>query len=227
MKIIISLLIIALTFPALPARAAYFNSLIYEMEAGQTFISRPMVNDTRRTNLYTLSVYKIDKPGKGGENPITGGEMEVVYTPLKFTVQPDGREYFKLFYRGPRDNIERYYRVVFKETPIQLFPFKKQEQNTNIIPVVAMSTILVVRPRQSRLAYEVDETAGTIRNTGNTFFRVIIQQGCHGDDESSTQFYMLPGETYRHASVRAGNKKLLVAKGRYHPLGKDCYPSSP
>lgn len=209
-----------------PASAAYFDSLIYDMTADRTFISRPMVNDTDRTNLYTLTAYKIDRPGKGGENRISGGEMEVVYTPLKFTVQPGGKEYFKLFYRGPQDNIERYYRVIFKESPIRLFPFKNQQQNTDIIPVVAVSTLLVVRPRKTNLAFEVDEKTGVIRNTGNTFFRVIIQQGCNGNDESSQQFYMLPGETWRNASARANNKKFIVALGRYYPVGNGCFPAA-
>lgn len=56
-----------------------------------------------------------------------------------------------------------------------------------------MSTILIVRPRKTRFQYEINEATGTIKNTGNTYFRVILQKGCNGDDESSTQFYMLPG----------------------------------
>lgn len=206
-----------------PASAVYFNSLIYDMEPDQRFISRPMVNDTPRTNLYTISAYKIDKPGKGGENRIIGGPMEVVYSPLKFTVQANGKEYFKLFYHGPEDGSERYYRVVFKESPVQMFPLKKQDKYMDVLPVVAMSTVLVVRPRKIRLQFEIDEHTGTIRNTGNTYFRVIIQKGCHGDDESSTQFYMLPGESYRNAIAGGNNKKYVVALGRYHPLGNGCF----
>lgn len=206
-----------------PAGAVYFDSLIYDMEPGESFISRPIVNDTPRTNLYTISSYKIDKPGRGGENRIIGGPKEVVYSPLKFTVQAEGKEYFKLFYRGPQDGVERYYRVVFKEAPVQMFPLKKQNKYTGVLPVVAMSTVLVVRPRNINLKFDADERTGTIRNTGNTFFRVIIQKGCNGDDVSSTQFYMLPGETYRDPIAVGNNKKYVVALGRYHPLGKGCF----
>ncbi len=205
------------------AGAAYFNALIYDMGPDQRFISRPMVNDTPRTNLYTISAYKIDKPGAGGENRIIGGPMEVVYSPLKFTVQAGGQEYFKLFYRGPEDGVERYYRVIFRESPVRMFPLKTQNKYTDVLPVVAMSTILVVRPRKTTLKFEVDERTGTIRNTGNTFFRVIIQKGCHGDDESSTQFYMLPGESYQNAIAGGNNKKYIVALGRYHQLGNGCF----
>lgn len=223
MKLCRPCLLVCLNSFIFPAGAVYFNSLVFDMQPDEKFISRPMVNDTSRTNLYTVSAYKIDKPGKHGENRIDGGEMEVVYSPLKFTVQPDGKEYFKLYYRGPQDDIERYYRVVFKESPIQIFPFRNQNQNTDIIPVVSMSTFLVVRPRKAKLEFKIDEANGTIRNTGNTFFRVIIQKGCNGDDESSTQFYMLPGEEYRSPIAKANNKKFIVAMGRYQNLGEGCF----
>lgn len=210
-----------------PASAVYFDSLIVDMRPEENFISRPMVNDTTRSNLYTISAYKIDKPGTGGEHRIDGGAMEVVYSPLKFTVSPNGREYFKLYYRGPKDNKERYYRVIFKESPVKIFPFRNQNQNTDIIPVVSMSSILVVRPRIAKLNYTIDEVSGTIGNSGNTFFRVIIQKGCHGDDESSTQFYMLPGEKYHSPAAKANNKKFIVAMGKYIQLGAGCFDTSP
>lgn len=205
--------------------AAYFDSLIFDIPADKKFISRAIVNDTTRTNLYTLSVHKIDKPGKNGENRIVSGDMEIIYAPLKFTVQPDGTEYFKLFYRGPEDSTERYYRVEFKESPILLFPLKSNDKNMDIIPVVSMSTVLVVRPRKMNLDFHIDESTGTIRNTGNTFFRVVIQKGCNGDDESSSQFYMLPGETYNNSLAKANNRKYIVALGRYYQLGEGCFTS--
>ncbi|WP_058911640.1 hypothetical protein [Entomohabitans teleogrylli] len=210
-----------------PAQAVWFNSLIYDIPSDKTFISRPIVNDTDRTNLYTLSAYKIDKPGKGGERRIDGGAQEILWSPLKFTIAPDGSEYFKLYYRGPQDDQERYYRVVFKEAPVRLFPLAETRRNLNIIPVTAMSTILIVRPRQSRFAWHVDEKTGVIENTGNTYFRVIIHNGCNGDDESSTQFYMLPGDKYQDSNVSAGNRKFIVAMERYHPLGSGCFSPQP
>ena len=210
----------------LPASAVYFNAIVYDMDASQNFISRPIINDTGRSNLYTISAYKIARPGAGNEPPVVASDKDLIWSPLKFTVQPDGKEYFKLYYRGPEDNIERYYRVVFKETPIALFPFRQTQKNMDIIPVVAMSTILIVRPRKTELKYDIDEENGVIRNTGNTFFRVILQKGCNGDDESSTQFYMLPGEMWKGREAQGNNKKYIVALGRYHKLGMGCFSSS-
>lgn len=125
-----------------------------------------------------------------------GQDKDLVWSPLQFTVQAKGQEYFKLYYRGPKDDVERYYRVIFKETPVTVSR-RQDQKKLNVVPSVSMSTILIVRPRNTRFQYEINEATGTIKNTGNTYFRVILQKGCDGDDESSTQFYMLPGELDR------------------------------
>lgn len=206
-----------------PASAVYFNSIIYDMDSGKDFISRKIVNDTQRVNFYTIEAYKIDRPGKGDERVIIDKDKDLVWSPLKFTIQPDGGEYFKLYYRGPKDRTERYYRVVFKESPIALLSYTKDSKRTDIVPVVAMSTILIVRPRKIDFKYDIDEASGTITNTGNTYFRVILQTGCSGDDESSLQFYMLPGERWQGPQAKANNKKFIVAQSRYYRLGRGCF----
>ncbi len=210
-----------------PASAVYFDSIIYDMDASKDFISRPLVNDTSSNNLYTISAYKIARPGNGNERPVPGQDKDLVWSPLQFTVQANGQEYFKLYYRGPGDDIERYYRVIFKETPVTVFPWRMEQKKLNIVPSVSMSTILIVRPRKTRFQYEINEATGTIKNTGNTYFRVILQKGCNGDDESSTQFYMLPGDSWTGPEAKNGNRKYIVALGRYHKLGDGCFMDTP
>lgn len=208
---------------ALPAGAVYLSSLVYDMSPDAHFVSRSLTNDTGRTNLYTLSVYQIDRPGKGGEHVLRLADKEVLYSPLKFTLADGKKEYFRLHYRGPQDDRERYYRVTFREAPVRLFPLRDQQKHLDILPVTALSSVLIVRPRDMRFAYTVDESTGIIRNTGNTYFRVIIHQGCKGNDEQATQFYMLPGEEYRDPAVSTKNKKFLVGPGGYVRLGGGCF----
>lgn len=197
------------------------------MDASKDFISRPLVNDTKSTNLYTISAYKISRPGNGDEIPVPGQSKDLVWSPLQFTVQAKGQEYFKLYYRGPKDDVERYYRVIFKETPVTVFPWRMDQKKMAVVPSVSMSTILIVRPRKTRFQYEINEATGTIKNTGNTYFRVILQKGCNGDDESSTQFYMLPGESWTGPEANNSHRKYIVALGRYHQLGNGCFIDSP
>lgn len=81
-----------------------------------------------------------------------------------------------------------------------------EQKKLNIVPSVSMSTILIVRPRKTRFQYEINEATGTIKNTGNTYFRVILQKGCNGDDESSTVLYAagIAGQALRRR-IATGN----------------------
>lgn len=205
--------------------AAYFDATIYDMDANQRFISRRVYNDTPRTNLYTIKAYKIARPGQGNERELISAEKELVWSPLKFIIQPEGREFFKLYYRGAEDDKERYYRVIFEESPISFLTFQKDSKTMGVVPVVAMSTILVVRPRDLHFNYEINESVGIIKNTGNTYFRVILQTGCNGSDMNSFQFYMLPGESWKGNLARANNRKFIVGLGQYHRLGEGCFKS--
>lgn len=205
------------------AGAVYLNSLVYEMQPDEKFISLPVTNDTTRTNLYTLDVFEISKPTVATHSRLEGAGMQVVFSPLRFTVEPEGRDFFKLYYQGPEDSVERYYRIVIKESSIKLFPFNDKNKNSDVNSVLSMSFFLIVRPRIHKFAYEVNESAGIIKNTGNTFFRVVIQNGCNGNDNSSKQLYMLPGELYSSSLVSTKNKKFIVAMGRYTTLGEGCF----
>lgn len=204
------------------ASAAYFSSYIYEMGSDDDFISKPVKNDTSVLNLYTVQSFKIDRPGEQGENTIYAKDREIIYTPLKLQIHPNSTDFFKLLYIGPKDDQERYYRVVFTEIPLGAYSEQEDSKATSFMPTVSMSTIMVVRPRKQKLQYVIDEKQGIIKNTGNTFFRVIIHQSCKLNDESSKQFYMLPGEEYKSDLVKQKNQKFLVANKRYIAVGDQC-----
>jgi len=166
-----------------PAQALYLESTIYEMPADKSFISKRIFNDSTRQNVYSISAVKIDKPGPGGEKrqPVENGEL--LFTPLNFSLAPDASEFFKVFYRGPEDDKERYYRIQFSEMPITLFPASHQGKKSEAVPIIAMDTILVVRPRKVNLRYSLDEHEGVLMNTGNTFFKIIVQKGCQSSND--------------------------------------------
>lgn len=210
-----------------PVAAIYLNSTVFSVEARDTFLSIPVVNNTSVANLYSVQAFKIDRPGEGGENRVRENEKDVIWSPLKITIPPGGKDYFKVFYRGPEDKRERYFRIIFREVPVTIVPFKKNAKATEVVSTISMSAILIVRPRDTVLKYNYDESKGILQNSGNTFFRVIIHKGCKGDDDSSHQFHMLPGERYTSASLKGMNRKFIVAEGRYIPLGSACFGIQP
>ncbi|NIH90974.1 P pilus assembly chaperone PapD [Enterobacter asburiae] len=209
------------------AHALYLDSTIYEMPADKSFISKRIFNDSKKQNVYRISAVKIDKPGPGGEKRQDIEEGELIFAPLTSSLAPDAGEFFKIFYRGPQDDRERYYRVQFTELPVTMFPERNGGKRSEAIPAIALDTILVVRPRKIDLRYTLDEQAGVLKNTGNTFFKIIVQQGCNSTDDEATIRYVLPGETYRSSGLKNRNKKFIVAMHKYIPIGNACFkPSS-
>ncbi len=214
--------VLGLAVLSLPAHAIFLSSYIYEMGSDESFISKAVKNDTASNSLYKVSAVKIDRPGLEGERVMQQRQRELIFTPLKLNIAAGKTDYFKLLYIGPKDDQERYYRVSFLETPIEPLDPVAEQQGSVFLPSVSVSTILIVRPKQAKLSYAFDDQQGTLSNTGNTFFKVIIAQGCDGSDTDATQFFMLPGEHYRSADLSAKNRITLVANKQFIPLGQYC-----
>ena len=204
------------------SHAIYLESTIFEIPADKTFISKRIYNDSQKRNLYSIAAVKIDKPGPGGEKRSAISEGELLFTPLSFSLAPGQGEYFKIFYRGPADTTERYYRILFRELPITLFPDRRHGKKGEAMPAIAIDTILIVRPRKTDLQFRIDEQKGVLRNTGNTFFKVLVHKGCNSTDDEAQMRYLLPGETWSSPSLKANNKKFIVALKKYIPVGKGC-----
>lgn len=210
---------------ALSAHAIYLDSTIYEMPSNKSFISKSIYNDSHKQNLYSIAAVKIDKPGHGGEKSSQISEGELLFAPLSFSLAPKSFEFFKIFYRGPEDNKERYYRILFREMPVTLFMDRQNVKESEVVPVIAMDTILIVRPRKLDFKFTIDEQSGVLKNTGNTFFKVIVQKGCDSNDDEATMLYLLPGETWKSNKINMNNKKFIVAMRKYVRLGSGCFAS--
>lgn len=207
---------------ASPARAIYLSSSVFTLESDRTFFSRQFVNNTKNTNLYVISAYRINKPGID-ERPLPLENGEILYTPLKKMLESGGWEYFKIIYRGPSDDRERYYRIVIKEIPAKGIALSNQSKMPLVSPIVALDTIMVIRPRQMRFTYHYDRHAGVLKNTGNTYFRVMIHQSCDAEDDTAKVFNLLPGESYSGADLRGQHRKFIIAFNQYTRLGEQCF----
>nr|WP_184280532.1 hypothetical protein [Serratia fonticola] len=211
---------------AFPAQAIYLTSSVFTLESDRTFFSRQFVNNTPNTNLYVISAYRINKPGSD-EQPQPLEQGEILYTPLRKMLEPGGWEYFKIFYRGPADDRERYYRVVIKEIPANVMALPTARQTPLVSPIVALDTILVIRPRQMRFTYHYDPQAGVLKNTGNTYFRVMIHPSCQSQDDSAKVFQLLPGESYHGTDLRGQRRKFIIGFNKYLRLGEQCFEGLP
>jgi len=197
--------------------ALYVESDISEFSAKDKFSSKKYVNNTKSTNIYSLSVSKILKPGKNEvEIPIEDGEL--LFSPKKKVLLPNEWEYFKFYFNGKKDNKERYYRIVISELSLSTFEDEEIKKSTYILPKIGLDTYLIIRPAEIKFDYFFNEKL--LKNTGNTYFRVIIHNSC--DDENPSYFYLLPNEEYTGKRLQSKGNKYIIFMDKIILLEKKC-----
>lgn len=199
--------------------ALYINSDISSMDSGEEFFSKPYINDTKKTNLYAFSAYKIDMPGSSEHGqPIQNGE--IIFTPLKKILLPGEQEFFKIFYRGNKDDTERYYKITISETSLEITDDDNKNKKPLFYPTVSLETYFVVRPLNPKFTYEFEKQNGSITNTGNTYFRVLIHKSCEVDEnEVPLVLYLLPKQEFRNELLKSKSRKYIVIFNKYYSIG--------
>lgn len=210
----------------LNAMAIYIENDILIIDSDEDFISRSFLNNSKGQNIYLVSMYKIDRPGKNEKmEPIESGE--VMYAPLRMVVDSNKLDYFKVYYQGPKDDKERYYRIALKEIPTTIAKKDFDEENKkNSLTVanISLDTYVVIRPRKMMLQYDYKPSQNELINTGNTFVRVLLHQGCEDKDDPIV-FDVLPGETLRHKLLQKSNRNFIINKNRFIQLENQCIDS--
>ena len=204
------------------AQAISVGNLTFSLPAEADFASKRVVNNNKSARLYRITVSAIDRPG-GSEvrsRPVDG---ELLFAPRQLALQAGESEYFKFYYHGPRDNRERYYRVSFREIPTRNLTRRSPTGGeVSMEPVVVMDTILVVRPRQVQFKWSFDKAAGTVSNTGNTWFKLLIKPGCDSTEEEGDAWYLRPGDVVRQPALRQPGNLYLVYNDKFIKISDTC-----
>ncbi|ENO7550320.1 fimbria/pilus periplasmic chaperone [Klebsiella quasipneumoniae] len=204
------------------AQAISVDNLTFSLPAEADFASKRVVNNNKSARLYRITVSAIDRPG-GSEvrsRPVDG---ELLFAPRQLALQAGESEYFKFYYHGPRDNRERYYRVSFREIPTRNLTRRSPTGGeVSMEPVVVMDTILVVRPREVQFKWSFDKAAGTVSNTGNTWFKLLIKPGCDSTEEEGDAWYLRPGDVVRQPALRQPGNHYLVYNDKFIKISDTC-----
>ncbi|MFW3782424.1 hypothetical protein ACKLKE_02635 [Klebsiella quasipneumoniae subsp. similipneumoniae] len=204
------------------AQAISVGNLTFSLPAEADFASKRVVNNNKSARLYRITVSAIDRPG-GSEvrsRPVDG---ELLFAPRQLALQAGESEYFKFYYHGPRDNRGRYYRVSFREIPTRNLTRRSPTGGeVSMEPVVVMDTILVVRPRQVQFKWSFDKAAGTVSNTGNTWFKLLIKPGCDSTEEEGDAWYLRPGDVVRQPALRQPGNHYLVYNDKFIKISDTC-----
>ncbi|TLV04802.1 hypothetical protein FE839_23730 [Klebsiella indica] len=203
-------------------QAISVGNLTFSLAADAEFAAKRVVNNNKSARLYRISIVGIDRPG-GKEVRSRPADGELLFAPRQLTLQAGESEYFKFYYHGPKDNRERYYRVSFREIPTRNYVMRTDSgMQISMDPVVVMETILVVRPRQVQFKWAYDRAAGTVSNTGNTWFKLLIKPGCDTTEEEGDAWYLRPGDVVRQASLRQPGNHYIIYNDKFIKMTKDC-----
>lgn len=157
-------------------------------------ISNTIKNTTDEARVVLVKVVEVSEPTKDGvvlnEHP-----KNLLLSPSKILLPALSEENVKFFYKGKKDNKERYYRVIWIDSNISV-----QEKDTSKKRAIATSsaiigTILVVSPRNEDFKYEFISTDNILINKGNTSYHVVGYGRCltNKKERCKEDYYDLPG----------------------------------
>ena len=133
-------------------------------------------------------------------------------TPASLLLPAQASDVIRFFYKGPADDKERYYRIVWFDQALS----DAQRDNANRSAVATASarigTILVVAPRQ--VNYRFQYANGSLTNTGNATLRILAYGPClkaADGKECKENYYLMPGKSRRFTRVDTADKKGRVA----------------
>ncbi|MFH7527850.1 molecular chaperone [Aeromonas sp. A5] len=203
------------------AHAFSIGPVTVNIEPGEFLLTRTVFNDSSVPKVYHVEAVKISTPKANGEEmPLVKGEL--LYSPKKIFLQPNGNANIKFYYKGKEDDVERYYRVTFTELPTAL-SIKDNSNGASIDVVTAIQTILVVRPRKIIFDYALDQNNGFIKNTGNTYFEFMVKQGCEQSDSIADGKFLLPGELYQNKKIKdVENQSFIVYQNEIITVSNVC-----
>ncbi|EHO0087987.1 fimbria/pilus periplasmic chaperone [Escherichia coli] len=222
------LLPLALLFSGIsPAQALDVGDISSFMNSDSSTLSKTIKNSTDSGRLINIRLERLSSPLDDGQVISMDKPDELLLTPASLLLPAQASEVIRFFYKGPADEKERYYRVSFREVPTRNQTRRSPtggEVSTD--PVVVMDTILVVRPRQVQFKWSFDKVTGTVSNTGNTWFKLLIKPGCDSTEEEGDAWYLRPGDVVHQPELRQPGNHYLVYNDKFIKISDSC-PAKP
>ncbi|MCH4255361.1 MAG: hypothetical protein LKF77_07920 [Proteus vulgaris] len=216
MKKIILACLSPLIFYSQFVAAIHVGAITETLLSDQTILAKEIENNVDQARLVGLSIERISSPLDDGKVlPLVNNE--ILISPANLILPGKTKESFKIFYKGPSDNQERYYRLVWRDDPVTETGSTQSAKAATATTSAMISTILVVAPRQERFDYQFDKEARVVFNTGNTSFRTVATGDCMPDavtknenNRCSERYYVMPGLGVKLKQVDVQSKKATV-----------------
>ena len=204
----ISLLLSTMT----PALALDVGDISSFMNSDSSTLSKEIKNTTDSGRLINIHMERLSSPLDGGKVIPMDKQDEILLTPASLLLPAKASDVIRFFYKGPADDKERYYRIVWFDQALSDAQRNGSTRSAVATASARIGTILVVAPRKANFRYQYAN--GTLVNTGNATLRILAYGPClkpADGKECKENYFLMPGKERRFTRVNVADKKGRVA----------------
>jgi len=204
----ISLLLSTMT----PALALDVGDISSFMNSGSSTLSKEIKNTTDSGRLINIHMERLSSPLDGGKVIPMDKQDEILLTPASLLLPAKASDVIRFFYKGPADDKERYYRIVWFDQALSDAQRNGSTRSAVATASARIGTILMVAPRKANFRYQYAN--GTLVNTGNATLRILAYGPClkpADGKECKENYFLMPGKERRFTRVNVADKKGRVA----------------
>ncbi|MCS4272253.1 MULTISPECIES: hypothetical protein [Raoultella] len=196
----------------MPARALDVGDISSFMNSDSSVLSKEIKNTTDSGRLINIHMERLSSPLDGGNVIAMESQDEVLLTPASLLLPAKSSDVIRFFYKGPTDDRERYYRIVWFDQALSDAQRNGAARSAVATASARIGTILVVAPRKVNYRYQYAN--GTLVNSGNATLRILAYGPClkaADGKECKENYYLMPGKERRFTRVNVADKKGRVA----------------
>ncbi|WP_075180400.1 hypothetical protein [Pantoea sp. 1.19] len=202
----------ALLMAALPAAALNVGEISSFLYSDNSTLGKTISNPTDSGRLITIHLDRLSSPLADGQPIPMETPGEVLLTPASLLLPAHASEVVRFFYRGPVDDRERYYRIVWFDQALSDAPGQASGRRAVATASARIGTLLVIAPR--RIAYGYQFAGQTLTNTGNATLRIVAWGPCAHPAEGSAckeHYFLMPARSRRFTRVNLADSQARVA----------------
>ena len=195
-----------------PALALDVGDISSFMNSDSSTLSKEIKNTTDSGRLINIHMERLSSPLDGGKVIPMDKQDEILLPPASLLLPAKASDVIRFFYKGPADDKERYYRIVWFDQALSDAQRNGSTRSAVATASARIGTILVVAPRKVNYRYQYAN--GTLTNTGNATLRILAYGPClkpaDGKD-CKENYFLMPGKERRFTRVNVADKKGRVA----------------
>ena len=195
-----------------PALALDVGDISSFMNSESSTLSKEIKNTTDSGRLINIHMERLSSPLDGGKVIPMDKQDEILLTPASLLLPAKASDVVRFFYKGPADDKERYYRIVWFDQALSDAQRNGSTRSAVATASARIGTILVVAPRKANFRYQYAN--GTLVNTGNATLRILAYGPClkpADGKECKENYFLMPGKERRFTRVNVADKKGRVA----------------